>query len=129
MIQLIGVAILACLLSIPAFAGAPPPSLSTSFVDIASNDGLTNEGCRNYGLKIMTDLAMRNIQISGANSLYGYIEVQGNGYAVIVRCQVEHHIVMLISGGPDVDIASKTLGLLGEAWNRPDGPDKKTTKH
>jgi hypothetical protein len=120
------IAVFVLMLGARAFAG-DAPGLSTNFIDLPKNEGLNNDGCRNYALGIFNSLSLQDIQISGGNSLYGIVTVKGDRYAIIVRCQVEHKIVFLIAAGPNAEIAGQTLTLLGQAWNKP--AEKKTVNH
>ena len=51
----------------PAFAADDWPAVSTQVIAL-SDQGQTNEGCRNRALTVMSDLSLNNLGVAGENT-------------------------------------------------------------
>jgi hypothetical protein len=92
------------------------PAVSTNVVPLAG-EGLTNEGCRNHALEVMSgDLSLNHIRVAGENTTAAVVTIQGHDYSILVRCQVEHQIVFLAVSGYAVQDAHKAMILFQQGW-------------
>ena len=98
------------------------PAMSTQVIALGDYKELTNESCRNHVLSVMSDLSLNNLGVSGENTTYGIITVQDHSYAITVRCQVEHRIVVFIVAGASLANAHKAMMLFQQAWVPPIPP-------
>ena len=93
------------------------PAVSTQIIELGDYQQNSNEGCRNHALSVMSNLlSLSNIGVTGNNTTYATIGIQGHDYSLVVRCQVEHKIVFFAIAGPLASNAHKALVLFQEAW-------------
>jgi hypothetical protein len=127
-IAVVAAAALAFVYSTLSMAWAGPgdwPAMSSNVIHLEDNKNNSNDGCRNYALKIINQLPLSNVMTSGENTTAATVTIQDHDYLVSVRCQVESKIIFVVVVGADMANSDKALTLFMSAWSPEPRPDKK----